>query len=345
MKKLILYFCIVQLSYFSFGQYNYVPNPGFEEFEECPTQFGQIERCFYWYAATAGSSDFLLNCDNGSQVDLPVSYMGNQEPHSGQGYGGIIIYSESNFFDYKEYLQIELKSLLIPGMPYKVSYYCSLADYVSTYASQDLEAVLTPAAIGFDYELGTFTLVPPGVKAEGFIQNTFEWVKIEGSIMAFADEKYLTIGSFIETDEMEVIYLNPGGDGYAYYFIDDVSVVIDFENELFGDNYGNGYNEAMPGPNAYYEDGCLYDVIIPNVFTPQGDGINDNYFIKYAGYIKSDIVIINRWGQTVFTSDNFLIDQWNGIGFDDGNYFYALNVMKQNGQYDNFTGNIQIIGN
>jgi len=344
-KKIVVSF-LLTLTQLCFAQYNYVPNPGFEEHSACPTAFSQIERCIGWRGATAGTSDYLFDCNNGSDVDLPVSYMGNQEPHGGKGYAGIIIYSQGNGSeDYKEYLEVTLKNPLLAQMPYKVSFYCSLADYVSTFASEDLGAILSPGNLGYDLQFNSITQVPPPIKLDGMIQNTTSWVKVEGTYTAQGGETHLTIGSFIKSSEMDVLYLNPGGEGFAYYFIDDVSVTVDIDSPLFGDEYGNGYDPLNPSDNAYYKDGCLYDVIIPNVFTPEGDGINEDYFIKYIGYIKSDIVIVDRWGKTVFTSDNFFVDYWNGLDHQHGVYFYQLNMMKQDGQYDSFTGGIQIIGN
>ena len=50
---------------------------------------------------------------------------------------------------------------------------------------------------------------------------------------------------------------------------------------------------------------CYQDLILPNVFSPNGDGVND--FFKAGqtfAYDKFDIVIFNRWGNKVFESIN-----------------------------------------
>lgn len=51
---------------------------------------------------------------------------------------------------------------------------------------------------------------------------------------------------------------------------------------------------------------------IPSVFSPNGDGINDN-LVLFSKHIKEVIYynIYNRWGQLVFTSQN-LANSWNG---------------------------------
>ena len=50
---------------------------------------------------------------------------------------------------------------------------------------------------------------------------------------------------------------------------------------------------------------------IPNAFTPNGDGINDTYFLQ-ANNVKSfHMDIFNRWGETVF-STNDISTAWDG---------------------------------
>ncbi|MDR2963278.1 MAG: PKD domain-containing protein [Bacteroidales bacterium] len=60
---------------------------------------------------------------------------------------------------------------------------------------------------------------------------------------------------------------------------------------------------------------------IPNVFTPNSDGVNDLY-LAGLGYTK--IIIINRWGQTVYEG----VDGWDGkvnsVEASPGTYFYLL---------------------
>lgn len=62
---------------------------------------------------------------------------------------------------------------------------------------------------------------------------------------------------------------------------------------------------------------------MPNVFSPNNDGVGD-YFIPldYKG-AKGLMEIYNRWGQLIFTTTN-LARGWNGSGAPDGTYFYIL---------------------
>lgn len=71
---------------------------------------------------------------------------------------------------------------------------------------------------------------------------------------------------------------------------------------------------------------------IPNVFTPNGDGINDKFKIQKlieATCVEDFMIsIYNRWGEKVYTSDNFLFE-WSGEGLSAGVYFYVIQLGKQ----------------
>lgn len=52
---------------------------------------------------------------------------------------------------------------------------------------------------------------------------------------------------------------------------------------------------------------------MPTAFTPNGDGINDCYGIKYWGQVEElDFSIFNRWGERVFHTTS-ASDCWDGM--------------------------------
>ncbi len=69
------------------------------------------------------------------------------------------------------------------------------------------------------------------------------------------------------------------------------------------------------------------DLQVPNVFTPNGDGVNDEFRVAYRSLEKYNITIFNRWGRKVFTSSN-PAQGWDGrIGKGEagpGVYFYVI---------------------
>ena len=77
-----------------------------------------------------------------------------------------------------------------------------------------------------------------------------------------------------------------------------------------------------------------------NVFTPNGDGVNDVFAFKLENITQLDMTILNRWGQVVFTSDSFN-SFWNGkvisgLDAEAGVYFYFYTA--EGAQNESFEG-------
>ncbi|MBL0073290.1 MAG: choice-of-anchor L domain-containing protein [Bacteroidetes bacterium] len=137
-------------------------------------------------------------------------------------------------------------------------------------------------------------------------------------------------------------------------------------------DFGDGAYSYDQNPNHYYNEvgdykvslkvtniaGCedvTGDIVtvnpfyIPNAFTPNGDGINDNFY--YSGYVLDvqnyDMKIFNRWGQLVFAgaTEN---DTWNGYTLQgdlapQGTYVYRLHVTTKGGKDYTFNGHVNLI--
>ena len=58
---------------------------------------------------------------------------------------------------------------------------------------------------------------------------------------------------------------------------------------------------------------------IPNVITPNGDGVNDTWVIPFE---NAKVLIYNRAGATVFKSDNYQQD-FVGLGYTEP-YYYTI---------------------
>jgi len=75
---------------------------------------------------------------------------------------------------------------------------------------------------------------------------------------------------------------------------------------------------------------------LPNIFTPNGDGINDFLDFHFENVQELDFVLLNRWGNVIFESNN-PAEPWNGkIGnsgteCSEGTYFYKFTVKGLSG--------------
>lgn len=117
----------------------------------------------------------------------------------------------------------------------------------------------------------------------------------------------------------------------------------------FPENDGNFYSWSVFGTTdsinvigdqnlmltAFSPEGCVFhdtiyvaavncDNELPNVFTPNGDGINDFFFIDEALLFPNNrLVILNRWGNVVLDVRGYQND-FNGDNLSDGVYFFAF---------------------
>lgn len=78
------------------------------------------------------------------------------------------------------------------------------------------------------------------------------------------------------------------------------------------------------------------ELTVPNVFTPNGDGVNDVFFVNSKGITEYNITIVNRWGNPVFESTD-VNASWDGTSDGkkcvDGTYFYILKAKSNTKDY------------
>lgn len=90
-------------------------------------------------------------------------------------------------------------------------------------------------------------------------------------------------------------------------------------------------------------------VLIPTGFTPNNDGVNDEFILKGLALNSNDectIVVYNRWGQKVFET-NTIKKGWdgtyNGLLQDAGAYAYIVKLTCRGGQKLEQQGNVTLI--
>jgi gliding motility-associated-like protein len=87
----------------------------------------------------------------------------------------------------------------------------------------------------------------------------------------------------------------------------------------------------------------ITDPVIPNIFTPNGDNINDTYTV--SGLTGSwTLHIYDRWGNLIFSTERVSTEGWDGfnlLGIEavTGVYFY---ILKQQNADNSYNGTIQL---
>jgi OmpA-OmpF porin, OOP family len=123
MRSLALLFLLMPVLGWS---QNLVPNPSFEEYEECPISFGELEQCTTNWKSWQESPDYYNACNNNinGNLGVPQNNAGYQEPIIGNAYAGIYTYSNYGQ-NVREYAATALQSPLIVGQSYYVMFYVS----------------------------------------------------------------------------------------------------------------------------------------------------------------------------------------------------------------------------
>jgi gliding motility-associated-like protein len=144
------------------------------------------------------------------------------------------------------------------------------------------------------------SLTPLGSSDENkFVDDTSGWYLCEIVFKANGGENFLTIGNFqdssnstfnslCDTSYWDGMFLPSG-----YFFLDDFSVTEYFEYS------------------------------IPNVFTPNGDQVNDSFLPTVINIPDWELTILNRWGNTIKVLNN-ADSTWDGGEAADGVYFYLF---------------------
>jgi gliding motility-associated-like protein len=89
---------------------------------------------------------------------------------------------------------------------------------------------------------------------------------------------------------------------------------------------------------------------LPNVFSPNGDGVNDYFFprpLLAKGLATFKMDIYNRWGQLIFTTNKTEGSGWDGKFNDvvqpEGVYVYVIDATFVDGQKERHQGNVTLI--
>ncbi|MBS1545847.1 MAG: T9SS type B sorting domain-containing protein [Bacteroidetes bacterium] len=205
-----------------------VANGDLEQFTTCPWQMGQLELAIGWSRPTVGSSDYFNACQGGAgPMSVPTNLNGEQTPHSGAGYAGIIAFNgpdNTGTLDTHEYVSHPLAVPMVPGATYAVEFYISLAE-VSKYAVNDMGALLSTQEPHRDdwLEITAAPQVTNGSMV--MLDDENGWMRIAGCVKADSAYTWITIGNFhpgAGTGFEQVSQSTPVW--FSYYYVDDVSV-------------------------------------------------------------------------------------------------------------------------
>jgi gliding motility-associated-like protein len=169
------------------------------------------------------------------------------------------------------------------------------------------------------------------------------------AMVDFSSNPNFPVEMFLPTTNVEFQNLTDHAVGYVWDFGDGI-----YSEELNPAHFYEGpgtYFVTLTATNAL---GChssitkgpyvvvLPDLFIPNVFSPNGDGINDIFLINYTGSQPFNLRIVDRWGVKVYDANN-KNQGWNGKDLNgddvsDGIYYYYVKIGGRE-----FTGPVTLL--
>lgn len=138
-------------------------------------------------------------------------------------------------------------------------------------------------------------------------------------------------------------------------------------------DFGDGSNSASSTPTHTYTQGGTFTIVltvsdangcldtamatvmvdahslltVPNVFSPNGDGVNDLFVMKHQNISEFYGQIFNRWGEVIFEWSN-IGGGWDGRTLagkeiEAGTYFYIISATGIDGEIYNYKGAVTLL--
>ena len=238
---------------------NYVPNPSFESYNNCPNNLplpggGYPVNIVYspghdsfptvqdWVSPLQYvPSPYFNACDaNIGDRGVPENEFGYQYAHFGTGYAGVYMFSyNTTNREYDAYIEAKLLQPLLAGHQYAVSFFISPTSskyFTGKVVSVDkIGAFITDTfvhdstGISNDYLIRHATIESP---VGQYFTDTSAWAKVSGLYTAHGGENWITIGHFRDSlpqHDTLLYQCTTGvtiGDSFRYCFmyIDDVCI-------------------------------------------------------------------------------------------------------------------------
>ncbi|MFM9840371.1 MAG: gliding motility-associated C-terminal domain-containing protein [Cyclobacteriaceae bacterium] len=133
--------------------------------------------------------------------------------------------------------------------------------------------------------------------------------------------------------------------------IDGDGLLDQYDKDTTASNPTNGTTPASypdvnnPGVDRDWREVRRTDIVVPEIFSPNGDGVNDFFEIFNPLNKAIKLTVFNRWGNMVYAAERY-DNTWNGvatqglvIGSDlpDGTYFYLLVIDGEEQKPKSFT--------
>lgn len=203
-----------------FAQFNFVPNPGFEEISNCDLEYGETYKAPPWEIINLpiATPDLFHACSTNPFFELSgqVGCTGTILP-SGDGMVGMV--TMASFVEERIYAR------LLGDLPLNIDLYVAYSIIPRERCGSPTELLCysnTHSMVFADIQLESKTTA---LALDTILSYTGEWTKLEGCYQANGSEKMILLGNFTLTSETlkDCDNFDPEFN-FSYFFIDDVIV-------------------------------------------------------------------------------------------------------------------------
>ena len=137
---------------------------------------------------------------------------------------------------------------------------------------------------------------------------------------------------------------------YVWEVAENPSVLISYQDSLstyefikqINDELTIGVSNGSCYDTETYTIFYYYPLTVPNAFSPNGDGVNDKWYIYGLTDFPNAIVsVYNRWGNRLYEEKYTEENAWDGKGSAVGTYYYIIKLNKE-GYPEALTGSLTI---
>jgi hypothetical protein len=221
----------------------------------------------YWVINSLFSSDPNFN-------KLPSNPYFHQYPKYGHGAIAMVPYYDFIQYYNLQYIRSILKGSLhqqlIAGKQYCATIYVTQSERLDFFNTNGLGLYFDNGGIDTAYTIhhdssGAYTYVTPQVQCGFLIDDTLNWMKIQGSFTANGTEDHITIGNFLSDSatQKQIMFGSSNVQCYCQnILIDNVSLVpIDLHDWLQPTYYSAAQDSVWVGlPKYDYSDGNWYTI-------------------------------------------------------------------------------------
>lgn len=197
----------------------------------------------------------------------------------------------------------------------------------NTYTSTGIYIDILTGANGCDSVVTTNLLIHPAPSIQITAEATY-WCENE-----------IENGITLNCTSGDSIYWNTG--------VINVNSIIVFTEGVYTVTAYNNFGCAASDEVEIIIDNCQEPTIfIPNAFTPNNDGMNDEFFVKGDKIETITTTIFNRWGNELITLEG-LNEKWDGTYNDElvpsGTYFYLVEVKFEESRKEVLKGSVTLL--